>query len=173
MTDSTSALATLSHRIDLLERQNRRLKIAGALVLMAGAALFLTGAGETKPAPITASRITLVDGQNRSTMNLYGDYNGNGAAIVLTKPTTAGNLQSAALVSGPVPALTLGNETAHARVSEASISMTDGAGTQNVYVSGGVMQPRVTIGAIGAQFVEIDGARVAGHNGSTTTWHQP
>lgn len=173
MVESTAAFIALSNRLDALERENRRLKLVGALVFMAGAALFLTGAGETKPVPITTSRITLVDGMNRSTMSLYGDYNGNGAAIVLTKPTAAGNLQSAALVSGPVPALTLGNETTHARMTEASFGITDNAGTQNVYVSGGVLEPRVDVGPIGGQFVELNGARASGHNGSTTTWHQP
>jgi hypothetical protein len=80
MHNDISEIAALVSRVDTLERQSRRLKhICIALVVTFSG---VAAAQTMMPKPITASRVTLVDDENRTRAQLETSIPGSGRAGV-------------------------------------------------------------------------------------------
>ena len=78
--DDAVTLETVVRRVEMLERQNRRLKQAGVAI---GVIFSTIAAAQTlMPKPVAASRFTLVDDDNRTRAQLETSIPGSGRAGV-------------------------------------------------------------------------------------------
>ena len=85
MTSETSKSATLEQRIERVERENRRLKIAALTALLGLGGAFSLGAAASPPQKLEAETIVLRDAQGKSRIVLGVDEEGPGIAFLDTK----------------------------------------------------------------------------------------
>jgi hypothetical protein len=75
MTHETPCLDTVIARLEKVERQNRRFKLAGVCLLILGSSLLLMGAFASPPRTVKAEHFTLLDprGKARARLSTVGD----------------------------------------------------------------------------------------------------
>jgi hypothetical protein len=123
---------SVEERLARLERENRRLKVVGMLVMMIAAAVFLTGQSQP-PSEIVAQRFTLVNGDGARIGELRAN-DGGLPYFALYEPGQTSSVISMGLTrmgssSGPIGGPYLNLSTAPTSSSFASsvrLSVTDG-----------------------------------------------
>ena len=75
MTHATAGLDTVVARLEKIEQQNRRLKLAGAFLLVLGSSLLLMGAFSSHSRTVKAEHFALLDprGKVRARLSTIGD----------------------------------------------------------------------------------------------------
>ena len=113
MTSETSKSATLEQRIERVERENRRLKIAALTALLGLGGAFSLGAAANPPQKLEAETIVLRDAQGKSRIVLGVDEEGPGIAFLDTK----GKLRLNLGLAKEGPALDLLDAAEHPRAT--------------------------------------------------------
>ncbi len=127
MTSEIREQASLSRRLENLERENRRLKVVGSATLLSVAGVLFLGAVAASPKSLEAERIVVRDAQGKARMVLaVGD---EGPALTFMDQN--GKLRAHLGVTKEGPALDLLDATEHPR---AELMLADDHGpTLNFY----------------------------------------
>ena len=92
MNSETSIAETLERRIEKVERENRRLKIAALTALLGLGGAFSLGAAASPPQKLEAETIVLRDAQGKSRIILSVDEEGPGIALLDAQGKVRANL---------------------------------------------------------------------------------